>query len=310
MPSYEKRGDSWRVRIYHHGLIQSRTFPTKTECQQWAEDELYLLRHGKPRHPTRHLLREAFDKYALEVSPKHKGERWEVLRLNAIGRSQMAAKPISRVTAGDIAKYRDMRLSAVKSGTVIKELNLISSVFNVAIREWGWVGANPVKQIKRPKPPPPRRRRITDDEASTICQHLKNATVRVAFLFALETACRLGEILGIRPGDIHDDWVRVDGKTGVRDVPLSPRAKELVTELVTLKWVRPATASQLFRRAVIASGVEGVTFHDSRHEACHRLAEKLPNVLDLCMVTGHTNPSMLLKVYYHPSASALSAKLR
>lgn len=50
------------------------------------------------------------------------------------------------------------------------------------------------------------------------------------------------------------------------------------------------------------------TYHDLRHTATSRLAEKLPNVIELAAVTGHQTIQML-KRYYHPKAEALAQKL-
>ncbi|WP_420537609.1 tyrosine-type recombinase/integrase [Ferrovum myxofaciens] len=49
-------------------------------------------------------------------------------------------------------------------------------------------------------------------------------------------------------------------------------------------------------------------FHDLRHEATSRLADKLPNVIELAAVTGHKDLRML-KRYYHPRAENLAKKL-
>lgn len=49
-------------------------------------------------------------------------------------------------------------------------------------------------------------------------------------------------------------------------------------------------------------------FHDLRHEATSRIAEKLSNILELASVTGHKDLQML-KRYYHPRAEDLAKKL-
>lgn len=54
--------------------------------------------------------------------------------------------------------------------------------------------------------------------------------------------------------------------------------------------------------------LDDVHFHDTRHEAASRLAEKLSNVLELSAVTGHRDLRML-KRYYHPRAEDLAKKL-
>ncbi len=62
------------------------------------------------------------------------------------------------------------------------------------------------------------------------------------------------------------------------------------------------------RRKPLAGFLADVHFHDTRHEAASRLAEKLSNVLELSAVTGHRDLRML-KRYYHPRAEDLAKKL-
>jgi integrase len=49
-------------------------------------------------------------------------------------------------------------------------------------------------------------------------------------------------------------------------------------------------------------------FHDLRHMAITRLAEKLPNLIELSAVSGHKSLAML-KRYYHPNPELLAQKL-
>jgi len=62
------------------------------------------------------------------------------------------------------------------------------------------------------------------------------------------------------------------------------------------------------KRKPLAGFLTDVHFHDTRHEAASRLAEKLSNVLELSAVTGHRDLRML-KRYYHPRAEDLARKL-
>lgn len=63
-----------------------------------------------------------------------------------------------------------------------------------------------------------------------------------------------------------------------------------------------------WQRAVKRAGLPGLHFHDLRHEAVSRLAEKLTNILELSSVTGHRDRRML-KRYYHPRPEELDRKL-
>ncbi|WP_282433170.1 tyrosine-type recombinase/integrase [Massilia oculi] len=69
----------------------------------------------------------------------------------------------------------------------------------------------------------------------------------------------------------------------------------------------PAILDALFRKAKKAAGIEGLTFHDTRHEAITRLAQKL-DVLDLARMVGHTNINQL-RTYYNPTAEDIASRL-
>ncbi len=63
----------------------------------------------------------------------------------------------------------------------------------------------------------------------------------------------------------------------------------------------------LFRKLRDRAGVEGLTFHDSRHAAITALAKRL-EVLELARMVGHTDLKMLM-VYYNESAENLAKRL-
>jgi integrase len=141
--------------------------------------------------------------------------------------------------------------------------------------------------------------------------------VAVAFLFAIETAMRSGEILGLT---IHtvDKAARVahlplTKNGGARDVPLSTRALELLELLPAVEEGMPLfnlgdqSRDALFRKGRDRSGIKNLTFHDTRHEAITRLAKKL-QPLALARMTGHTDLNELM-TYYNESAADIAAQL-
>lgn len=154
-----------------------------------------------------------------------------------------------------------------------------------------------------------RIRRISEQEIKSLCFRLgyrekgeltfKREFVAVAFLFAIETAMRAGEICSLTRSNI-DLKAKVahleKTKNGdQRDVPLSPQAVELLQRLPTgedkdapVFQLSSASLSTIFRSYRKKTGIEDLTFHDTRHEATTRLADKL-HVLELAAVTGHRN---------------------
>jgi integrase len=98
-----------------------------------------------------------------------------------------------------------------------------------------------------------------------------------------------------------------------RAVPLSTRGVEVLRALTRSEDDRvfPVTENALkhvWVRACLTAGVDDLHFHDLRHEATSRLAEKLPNIVELAAVTGHRDVKMLAR-YYHPRTVDLVRKL-
>jgi len=145
----------------------------------------------------------------------------------------------------------------------------------------------------------------------------RNPWMRPLVQLAIETAMRQGELLALR-------WENVDltaqtahledTKNGEsRTVPLSSRAVAVLEALPRTDDPRvfPITSQAVklaWKRACKRAGIEGLHFHDLRHEAASRLAERLPNLIELAAVTGHKDLRML-KRYYHPRATDLAKKL-
>lgn len=66
--------------------------------------------------------------------------------------------------------------------------------------------------------------------------------------------------------------------------------------------------TQAFGRVCQQVEVEGLHFHDLRHEATSRLFEKGLNIMEVASITGHKTLAML-KRYTHLRAEDLAAKL-
>lgn len=325
MASFRKRGRKWLAEVRRKGVYKSETFYTKAEAQEWARALEVEIDTGKRAARTTATLGDAFERYAEEVSPTHKGERWEKVRLKKLGRDVIADIRFKDLDAEDFSMYRDRRLKEVKSSTVNRELNLMSGVITTARREWGWTDINPLTDVRRPRNPQHRDRRISDDEIDRICLALgwDNETIETsqqetaaAFLIALETTMRQGEIVGLKRSDVFlkKQYVVVeDSKNHQRKRPsLSLRAVELLEMLMArgeprLFRVAPGTVSTLFRRARIDAGIEGLTFHDSRHESATRLARKL-DVMTLAAQMGVKDLKTLM-IYFNPTATEIAKKL-
>lgn len=315
----------YRAQVYVKGHRESDTFRTKREAIAWSSGRETELR-ALPANDLQpgHTLQDALDKFGEEVSPTHKGERWELLRLARLAKALPSRKRIRDISVTDLAEWRDARLKEVSSGAVLRELGLLSSVFETARREWRWLDANPVKDIRKPRSPDHRDRVITPREIRTLVSAMGfrpgcrvetvGQAAAVLFLVALRTGMRASELCGLTWDQVFPTHCRLpitkNGKP--RDVPLSYKAKRRLeqmrgwdTEFVFA--VKPATLDAIFRRYRDRAGLSGFTFHDSRHTAATWMAKKI-DVLTLCKVFGWRDPKMAM-VYFNPKAEDIAKQL-
>lgn len=319
MASFRKRCGRWTVEVNRRGERETATFDTKAQAAAWAlEREAELS--GKRAHSG--TVADVLKRYGEEISPTHRGKRWELTRLNLLQRDALASVRLARLAAADIAAWRERRLKAVSGASVRREMNLLGAALEVARREWQWIASNPMRDVRRPASPPSRRRRITADEISRLMQAFgiseqltaDTAMQRtgLAFLFSLETAMRASEIVGITPDAVNlaARYVTLPKtKNGDRrDVPLSKRAVEILETLPNLSFdLQPGTRDVMFRRARTAAEIPNLHFHDARAEAIWRLSKKL-DVLELARMIGHRDPRSLM-FYYNASATELATRL-
>lgn len=319
MPTYERRGDSTRVKVMRKGVRYSKTFRSLAQAQSWAAGYA-----GAPRNVT--TLADALRVYAAKVIPTKRGKRWETVRVNKFLRDlPFVKKPIDRITPDDLATWRDERAEEVTGSSVMRELALLSGLFQWARLEKGWVQTNPCHSIRWPKGNPPRKRRVTPADQKAILSALgwkrrqvqsMNDQVAVAFLLAIETAMRAGELMSLTPDQVFlsKRYVHLDKtKNGdSRDVPLSKEAVRLFKLLVPhegrMFQLRSGSLDTLFRKARDAAGVGDLHFHDTRATAITRLAKKL-SPYELAAMSGHRDLKQIMATYYRPDPLDAAAKL-
>ncbi|WP_180038009.1 site-specific integrase [Acinetobacter sp. YH12127] len=277
--------------------------------------------------------------YMEKVTPHKRGGRVETIILSNYIKSfpRLMKKPVNQLGQLDMIQFRDERLKKVKGATVARDLGLLSAVFKYARQELRIMTNSPLDDIAKPKQSPSRNRRISQDEIDQILQAFKydgrsqpvtkKQQTAWAFLFAIETAMRAGEITGLKWADVYDKHVELElTKNGTaRKVPLSKRAIELLsymrgiheTDVCTVKSkvgdgeVGRGALSAYFNQVVKGKlKINDLTFHDTRHEAISRMVKnsKLP-VEVLAKITGHKTINILINTYYNPDIEELADHL-
>ncbi|MBM2884043.1 site-specific integrase [Chromobacterium phragmitis] len=331
MAVIDQRGDKWRVRVRKGNTSRSKTFKRKADAVAWATQMEADIEAGRIGSVPNRSFGELLTRYAKEVSVTKKGARWEQLRIELFIREYPALCETRLPDLGPeaFAAWRDERLKSVSQLTVRREWAILMHACNIAIKEWRWLTTNPISTVKKPDTVKARARRPTENESDAIllaCGYRKEdppltqmSRVAVAWLFAIETAMRAGEICRIRLEEV--DFVKrlvhiPTSKNGhSRDVPLSREAIRLLKQVMqategkdTVFDLTAANLDALFRRAKEKALVEDLHFHDSRREALTRMARKL-DVMTLAKVSGHRDLRILQNTYYAPNMEGVASLL-
>ena len=324
MATIRKRSGKYHAQIRKTGYqTLTKTFSSLTTAKRWASaTEADMERNLHVVIPDTTLLRELLDRYEEDVSPQHKSHQVEKYRLKTLKR-YLGDQRISTLSPAVLCKYRDIRLKVVSPASLKRELVILSSVLNTAIKEWGInLQNNPVSMVSLPKIGSGRERRVEQGEEEKLLS-VSDELKRI-IIIALETGMRRGEILNIKKS--HIDFVRQTlliplTKTDTpRTIPLSSRAIEAIREQLrgsenvipieetTLFSYTARGLSGAFFRLCRKHGLENLHFHDLRHEATSRFFEKGLNPVEVATITGHKDTRMLMR-YTHLRAEDLVKRL-
>ena len=324
MATIRKRGNKYHAQIRKLGYPSiTQSFSSLTTAKRWVSvTEADMERHLHVVIPDNTLLGELLDRYEDEVSPLHKSHQVEKYRLKTLKR-HLGGISITRLSPALLCKYRDTRLGMVSPASLKRELVILSSVINTAIKEWGInLQSNPVSMVSLPKIARGRDRRLEAGEEAKLLAC--SGELKKIIIVALETGMRRGEILNIKRSHIdlaHQTLLIPITKTDTpRTIPLSSRAigalreqlrgsdNVISIEETTLFSYTARGLSGAFLRLCRKHGLGNLHFHDLRHEATSRFFEKGLNPVEVATITGHKDTRMLMR-YTHLRAEDLVKRL-
>lgn len=323
MACIRKRADRWQCQIRRKGFEpRSKTFDQRRDAERWGilqeRDLDDLESRGETHRPEvcDLTVAEALTRHSLLLKPKT-GDRY---LLRAMARRPIAKMRLAALRSADVLGYRDERGSEVGPRTVAREMWLLQRTFDLARKEWGFSRLDhPAKDVAKPRQPRGRERRLQPGEEARLLEAAANMKTRhfeSIIRFAIETAMRQGEILSL-------DWRYIDlenrttllpkTKNGrARTVPLSLKAVSILSSLPSRRGLAFDTTAEAIKQAwvrvVAKADCAGLRFHDLRHEAISRLFELGLEMPEVMMISGHTDPRMLVR-YTHLNARKLVAKL-
>ena len=322
MASIQKRpGPRYRVQVRLKGIYRSATFPTLALARRWAtqtEHTLYEQHHFARPDSARHRLHDLLTRYEREVLPrKSPGTQAHQTAQLAWWTHQLGHFHVDQVTPTRLAACRDHLAQTRTPATVNRYLAVLSHAFTVAVQEWGWLEASPLRRVRHLREPQGRVRCLDDVERQQLleaCAQSPNRLLLPVVVLALATGARKQELLGLtwREVDFRRERVLLlVTKTGERrSVPLTGRA---LTELQTLAKVRRLDTALVFPRrdgrvpldirpawqqAVRQASLTDFRFHDLRHCCASYLAMNGASLVEIAEVLGHKTLQMV-KRYAH-----------
>ncbi len=202
-------------------------------------------------------LAEAMERYLLEVSTLKKSAYQERSLVRAWTGTLLAGRNLARITQQDLQRIRDDWMQERAPATVNRRMALLSHLFTVARKDWGysWL-ANPVQLVRRPAVNDARDRRLFTQirlygvspeecprsEIDWILKHTRSECLPTIVALAVETGMRRSEIVTLTREQIdltHGVITLQDTKNGdTRYVPLTPFARDALRKWLVGKPLR------------------------------------------------------------------------
>lgn len=335
MASIEKRNNgnqaiTYRVKVRLKGHpTQTATFERLTDAKRWAQQTETAIREGryfKTTEAKKHTLKEAIERYIKSVLPtKPKSQYDQALQLN-YWKEALGHYTLADITPAMIAMQREtlaggttIRNAIRTPATVNRYLAALSHLFTIAVKEWGWMEANPLQKVTKMKEPRGRVRFLSDDERRRLleaCKKSESPWLYLIVVLALSTGARRMEILGLR-------WEDVDLNRGVitlhetkngerRILPIAGHALALLKEHAKVRSLNtnlvfpgknlknPVDVRTPWETTLKNADIKDFRFHDLRHSAASYLAMNGASLAEIAEVLGHKTLQMV-KRYAHLS---------
>ena len=317
MAVIRKRKGSYQViirKVGHQPLTKS--FKLHSEAQRFAkavegkfvEDDYLLNLSAKNKYPN---FRTCLERYRDEVSSTKRSKDMESKLIRYILREGFVELRIDRVNQKVMADYRDRSLKSLGGASVNRRLAIISHMYSIAKKEWGYDVENPVRNIRKPKNPDPRDRQFTKEELEKLLRG-NRASPHMKFIIelALETGMRRTEIANIKSEHIKGLMLNIPvAKTKPRTIPITKKAKQLLRDNLPIRMSSGAI-HQAWVRLCKFYNIKDAHFHDLRGQSLRRFfTEKSLDVPSVMLISGHSEPRTLLKVYAKLRAEDVVNKL-
>jgi integrase len=222
---------------------------------------------------------------------------------------------LATIRRKDVAAYINSRMGEVGDGTIIKEVNTLKRLFNIAV-EGEKILVNPANRAPVPKAPEGRVRYLSAEELSKVLRACPEWLRPIAGL-AVVTGMRRGEMLRIRWEDVsiprREIRLRHTKSGKERHAPINDLVMQVLTSMgagthklrgLLFPGVTPEQVTVAFIRACEDAGVSDFSLHDLRHHFSATLRMNGVDLHTLQKLLGHSDPRMTDR-YAHLSQTFL-----
>lgn len=275
--------------------------------------------------PARHTIptvRDLLQLYQQEYLP-HKAAHTQTQARSMYKRilNDLGALRLDHLTPDVLRAWRDKLAKTYSPGTVRAYAHVLSAPLTIAVRDYEWLPANPLRKVVLPPVPQGRERYLTREEGVTLlteCQASRSPHVYLMVALALGTGARKDELLTLRWSmvDLTNKLVRFPRtKNGVRrPAPVTGLALRLLRERAEQgtprglvfpgKGATIATIDKGFKLAVKRARLGDFRFHDLRHTHASWLAMSGASTTEIAEILGHRTMQMVRR-YVHFTSSHL-----
>ena len=312
MGTIVRRGEKWRAVVRKRGhKTLTKTFLRRAAAEKWVREtevEIERRRLAGQHHDLGALVRRYIEEIGA-VKPWARTHKGNLTRF---------AREVSGLTLADLTPdwMRAYGLRRrVAPATLAQEMYYLASVLRTAEAWWGvpvdWStfrkGRQMLRQLRLTGKAKERDRRPQADELVRIKAAVRSTLPMADIIdFAAITGLRVNEICRIRWADLDERrrCVLVRQRKHPRDkevndqwVPLLGAAWAIVGRQErrgeAIFPYDPRSVSSAFQKARRAAGVQGLRFHDLRHDAISAMFEQGFAIPEVAMVSGHRDWNQL-----------------
>lgn len=329
---------TWQVQIRKAGYPKvSKNFKTYEDAENWLKvTEVGIMKNEiiNPKEASKWTIPELIDWYIDNPNRHRKLETKKHFQRLYFLQKEFEGFTVQTLTPKILSTWIDKRLEINANATVYHYyVALKNAMVHHAVQHN--YSQNIFNLVKCKTTPGRRERRFSPDETRTVFKTIhkrcrfKKKELKLTILFALETACRIGEMLQLKWGEVsiknrYINLLAHTTKTRVfRQVPITSVARNILLWLK--KHYNPENdpdkrvfcfyhhnehhLSRQFQIVCEKAKVYDIRWHDLRHEATSRYFERTTMTdIEIASITGHQEPRSLAR-YTHLRPSTLIKKL-